>query len=227
MNRFRFLCLGLLGLVHGVAVANDQYPPAKETVVLHTYPNENNYGKFDGHGKLLVQEPTVGGSLLAWDCDVSPREVYFSAGSTKGIKLQNDIGNMNVFLAAEIRRPQTVRTFIKEHLGLFLTSNLGQDGDVEITPSQAAAGLGTEPTDGTRLSAAVRERLTARIRPYGLPGEPVVSGSHWTLERNILTGHGGVQHWTIRGQVSPLRIDSFLCETREPNGTFYPVVVLR
>ena len=132
---------------------------------------------------------------------------------------------MNVFLAAEIRRPQTVKTFIKDRLKLFLEGNLGEYGGMAISPF--SGDIGIEPIEGPPLAPTIRKQLRARIRHYVLPSEPVVSGNHWILEENILNGQGGVQHWLIKGKVSPLCIDIFLCETREPNGTFYPVVVLR
>ena len=201
MSKLHVLCLGLLVLASGDArSAAQQLPPPRRPAVLLTEPSQTDFGKFEGHGKLVYQEldPLWLDTL-----------VYFAHGSTRGIALHHNVSAMNVFLAAEIRRPDTVRTFIKEHLVLFLLSNLGDYGYVIIEHHWAEG-------DAKRQRYVLPE-----------PWQPVVAGNQWKVEANVLTWDGAVQHWLVQGQVKPLRIDSFLCEAKEPSGTFPGTMLIR
>ena len=229
MSPPRLLILGLLLLVHVDAdadIAGATPPAASERAELRTFPSEAPFGKFDGHGKLFHQELYQDDMPADWYRTFT----YYPRGSRQAYQLQRNVRAINVFLAAEIRRPRTVRTFLKEHLGHFLLDNFAGDGvprsaaPAIITPEDVESGLGS---DAGRipppLNAAGRARLKARIARYAGPNEPVVAGNHWTLDVNVLTDDGAVEHWVAQGRVTPLQIDSFLCEPKEPAGTFYPI----
>ena len=156
---------------------------------------------------------------------------YYPRGSRKAYKLQRDVRVINVFLAAEIRRPCTVRTFLKERLAHFLMDNFADDGTIPAAGSALPssrqqtlmAGRAAAPDGLALLSSAQRARLKARIQRYARPSEPVIAGNHWTLDINAIINDGAVEHWVAKGRVTPLQIDSFLCEPKEPAGTFYPL----
>ena len=222
MKTLRILCLGWLLLAGSRARA--EASPIVEVTELRTTPYEVAFGKFDGHGKLVSQELYEDGVSAEWHSTYA----YYPRGSRTSLKLQRNVSAMNVFLAAEIRRPGTVRTFLKESLWEFLLLNLGDAGNGAathfITPTNVDTGLGSDPSAvfQATASAAKRARLQAAIRRYAGSGEPVVKGNGWTVNVNVLTDKGAVEHWLVKGRVTPLQIDSFLCEPKEPVGTFYP-----
>ena len=218
-HQLRVACLGLLWFFAGGGVrawgfgpaANDTPPPEHLPADLHTYPNPNNYGKLEGGGKLVSQ-------------DLDPHwlytDTYFARDRQHGVMLQHNLRAINVFLAAEIRRPKTVQTFLKEYLLLFLETTLANDGALPLTPeSEWGTGLYGPPHYPTTAKQA---RLLAKVRSYELPAGPTLAGNTWTVDANMLTDHGALDHWLVRGSIRPLRINSFLCEPREPEGTFYP-----
>ena len=216
------LCLGWLLLASSGVAA--EASPIVEVTELRTIPDEIDYGKRDGHGKLVFQELYEDDVPAGWHNTLA----YYPHGSRQAVKLQRNVSAMNVFLAAEIRRPSTVRTFLKESLWEFLLLNLGDAGGPVttryITPTGVDTGLGSDPSAvfHASASAAKRARLKAEIRRYAGSAEPVVAGNGWTVDVNVLTDKGAVEHWLVKGRVTPLQIDSFLCEPKEPPGTFYP-----
>ncbi len=233
MNMPRLLTLGLLVLVIvgvGAAAMHAELPAASEQAELRTFPSEAPFGRFDGHGKLFHQELYQDYMPADWHSTYT----YYPRGGRQGYKLQRNVRAINVFLAAEIRRPRTVRTFLKEHLAYFLMENFAGDGTTRsgapsiITPADVETGLGSDPdVVPPPLSAAQRARLKARIEPYARSSEPVIAGNHWTLDINVLIDDGAVEHWVAKGRVTPLQIDSYLCEPKEPAGTFYPIHAFR
>ena len=218
------LALALAGSRLGLAAVHAELPPADQPAVLRTNPYPNDYGHFDGHGKLLFQEvdPQGGGDFL-W----LYTEVYYPRGSSEGLKLQHDLGAINVFLAAEIRRPATVRAFVEHYLAFFLQSHLSDYGFGIINQTIVDQGYGSEAPHPPQPSAAKRARLKAKLQGYVTPGKPVVSGKRWKLDVNVLVERGGLEHWLIQGGLDPLRVESFLCEPKEPDGTFYLPVLTR
>lgn len=229
MSLLRLLVFGLLLLVHASAdadIAGATPPAPSERAELRTDPNEAPFGKFDGHGKLFHQELYQDYMPADWYSTFT----YYPRGSRRAYKLQRNVRAINVFLAAEIRRPRTVRTFLKEHLGYFLLNNFVGDGThlsaapSIITPAGVAEDVGSDPGFvPSRLTAAQSARLKARIARYAGSDKPVVTGNHWMLDVNVLTDDGAVEHWVAKGRVTPLQIDSFLCEPKEPAGTFCPI----
>ena len=227
MPKFRLVCVGwLLFVVSGGPHAqgyvfqgyrlevNNTMPPVHLKADLSTCPNQNNYGKLEGGGKLVDQ-----GLDPRWLYTL----VYFPRGSQRGLMLQNNLAAINVFLAAEVRRPKTVRTFLKDYLLLFLRNVFRDDGAFAITQESVDANWGSEPEAMPGATSARSRRLKQRLQPYARPEEAVVAGNEWTVDINVLTDHGAVEHWLIKGRVQPLRIDSFLREPKEPDGTFYSV----
>ena len=213
------LLLSLLSLSRCLAGAEGL--PTSEAAELRTEAYDVlSYGKFDGCGKLVFQELYQDGFPAEWH----DTYVYYPRGQRVGLKLRRSITAINVFLAAEIRRPSTVRTFLKEYLRSFLVHNLSEEPDGTITQREVDSGLGSERS----ASAAQEARRKAGIRHYVcLPGPPQVVGNGWTLDVNVLTSQGAVEHWLIKGRVTPLHIDSFLCEPKEPPGTFEPLMLIR
>ena len=207
-------------------IAGATPPAASERAELRTFPNESPFGKFDGHGKLFFQELYQDGLPANWYNTYT----YYPRGSRRAYRLQRNVRAINVFLAAEIRRPRTVHTFLKKHLAYFLVGNFVGDGTTMDAAPSVILPVGVEEDEGVepgsvppRLSAAERARLKAKIARYASSDEPVVAGNHWTLDVNVLTDDGAVEHWVVKGRVTPLQIDSFLCEPKEPAGTFYPI----
>ena len=220
-------CLGLTLLLAdacaGIRTAKAEFPPDREPTELSTSPNLANFGKFDGHGRLLFQELFQDGFPAGWHDTLT----YYPRGSRKGVKLSRDVSAINVFLASEVHQSKTVRTFIKEYLTFFLRVNLGDD-PVIISTREADGGLGGDPrTLDPYFQQPETRRLRDKIRPYACSPDPVIKGNGWTVDMNVLTDAGAVEHWRVKGRVSPLRIDSFLCEPKEPNGTFLPNVRTR
>ena len=220
-------CLGLALLLAdacaSIRTAKAESPPESEPAELRTTPDLANFGKFDGHGKLLFQELYQDGFPAGWHDTLT----YYPRGSRKSVKLSRDVSAINVFLAAEVYQSKTVRTFIKEYLTFFLRVNLGDD-PVIITTREAEGGLGSDPrTRDPHFQQPETRRLRDKIRPYACSSDPVVKGNVWTVDMNVLTEDGAVEHWLVKGRVSPLRIESFLCEPKESNGTFLPNVRVR
>ncbi len=222
-NKFHVFCLGLLlcsapsdASASSFEDANYPVPPEYLRAALHTFPNEDDFGKLDGGGKLLYQE-------------LDPRWlhtlVYFPRGGKRGLILQNNLTAINAFLAAEIRHPKTVRTFLKKYLHVFLADTLASDGMFPITAG-IEKGAPTHPEYfGLPSSSAESKRLQKKILPYERSDETIVTGNVWTVDMNALTDEGAVEHWLVKGKVRPLRIDGFLCEPKEPAGTFHRVFI--
>ena len=207
----------------GSCAAGAQLPPEIEPSELHTDFHPSPFGKFDGHGRLLFQELYQDGFPAGWHST----DVYYPRGKQESIKLLRDISAINAFFAAEVYRPKTVHTFIKEYLTFFLRCNLGDDPSI-ITAREVEIGLGSDPRSlDPHFRKAETVRVRARMRPYACSSDPVVRGNGWTVDMNVLTDEGAVEHWLVKGRVSPLRIDSFLCESKEPRGTFHPYVRVR
>ena len=190
MRSSRLLGFGLLLRVRADADIAGATPPApSERAELHTFPREAPLGKFDGHGKLLYQDymPADWYSTLT----------YYPRGSRRAYHLQRNIRAINVFLAAEIRRPRTVRTFLKEHLAYFLVENFAEDGIIGsaapaiITPAGVEGGQGSD-LDGvpSRMTVAQRARLKARIalRRAGRAGGGGQPTGRWISTCSSTTG---------------------------------------
>ncbi len=214
--------LGLALLLAGAGrrAAGAQLPPESEPSELRTDFHPLPYGKSDGHGRLLFQELVRDGLHAGWHST----EVYYPRGKQESVKLNRDISAINAFFAAEVYQPKTVHTFIKEYLTSFLNSVLAEDSSI-ITAREAEEGLGSDPRSlDPHFRKPENVRLRARMRPYACSSDPVVKGNNWTVDMNALTDEGAVEHWLVRGRVSPLRIESFLCEAKEPRGSFHPNV---
>ncbi len=220
MKTLRLLCLGWLFL-SVASGAHAQVPPARQEAELMTRPDQKAYGKLDGHGKLVFQELYQDDYPAEWYDTL----VYYPYGRRQGLKLRNNLRAINVFLAAEFRRPRTVRAFFKEHLWHFLPDNLGESGTsvVNAEPINQAS-VNEHPDEylleADRRSASRRARLKAKLQGYVRSEHPVVAGNGWSLDANVITTDGAVEHWLVKGRVTPLQIDSFLCEPKEPRGTF-------
>ncbi len=219
----RILCLLLVvGFGARVTAAGAYLPPASEEYELRTIP-EKGYGKLDGHGKLFFQRFYEN----MFSTEVATL-AYFPHGQDLGVFLQRNVTAMNVFLAAEIRRPRTVQTFLSKYLQRFLVENLTEMPATAITRKDIDDGLGVaeERHHGARWAAKCAWRK-ARIQRYA-PSRPlvVVTGDDWTVDVNVLTNRGAVEHWLIKGRMTPMQIDSFLCQPKEPDGTFQPEIMV-
>ena len=202
------------------ASASAELPPDSEPMTLRTDYKDVHFGKFDGHGTLVFQELYDDALPAGWHSTLA----YYPRGSNRSVKLSRDVSAINVFLAAEIRRPQTVRTFFGKYLTSFLIASLGSNPFI-ITAREVENGLGSDPrSQDEHFQRPETIRRRAGMRTYVCSPDPVVKGDGWTVDIKVLTDDGAVEHWLVKGRVSPMRVESFLCEPKEPNGTFLPYV---
>ena len=227
MKTLPITCLSLALLLAStsmdIRMANAELPPGREPAELRTDFHPSPFGRFDGHGRLLYQELFQDGFPAEWHATYA----YYPHGKRESVKLDRDASAINAFLAAEVYRSKTVHTFIKEHLTSFLDSVLAKGASI-VTAREIEEGQGSDPRSlDPHFQRPENVRLRDKIRPYACSPDPVVRGNSWTVDMNVLTDEGAVEHWLVRGRVSPLCLDSFLCEPKEPQGTFHPYVRVR
>ena len=55
----------------------------------------------------------------------------------------------------------------------------------------------------------IKKNPNKNLERYATDAKPVVVSNQWTLNMNVMTDRGGVEHWLIAGSVDPLQISSF------------------
>jgi len=135
--------------------------------------------------------------------------------------LHDNIVGINDFLREEIYTKELTDKFIqgKDLVGL-LFYNMGARNTTPITDEymqdiEERYGNHKKPWGDWSDDA-----LRAKLKGYALPSLTVVKDNQWTLELNLLTEPGGMEHWLYKGTVYPLQVKSYTRELAEPDGSF-------
>jgi len=109
----------------------------------------------------------------------------------KCIILQGSIGSINEVFKDEITSKETIANFMQNGLPYFIRDTM-------------------EPCSCVIISKEwIKKNPNKNLERYATDAKPVVVSNQWTLNMNVMTDRGGVEHWLIAGSVDPLQISSF------------------
>ncbi len=180
---------------------NDDVPP-----LVQVADSQQNFGPWIKHGKLICRSVRS----YTWEF-----EAYsYQTASGKWIMLDN-IPGINVFLKDEINTKDAVNDFLNLQLSqLLLASFAGSWSsmiDKYFTDTVDAHAMFLTAPTATQIK---------KLKAYVSSRIAIVTKNTWTLNMNVLNRLGGVERWSVTGQVEPFQISSFKIEIAEPNGTY-------
>lgn len=197
-----------------------------ESPCIRTYNAEHDFGFSVTHGKLVFQMVILESGRLG--------SYVYQDSSNHRFLLSNRIDGINKFLGDEIASGSDAQ-FLMEQMAYLLLytmsppeSSIIDDKFLASYKAEVSSQSGSNFIDDPALSVSIANDGSIdsipKLEHYKSDATPRVTGNDWVLEFNVATAAGGIEHWRIAGQLSPLLIRSFYREIAEPNGTYVPLI---
>jgi hypothetical protein len=172
--------------------------------VVQTWDAARDFGSWVKHGKLVYQTVNLNAGKLG--------SYVYQGKSGNWILLSGKLDGLNEFLGEEIAKDSATQ-FLYEQLASLLLATMAPPHSRIIDQEFLAIYL--RNGDSTSIT---------KLQRYKSDGKPAVADNNWTLEINVASAHGGIEHWRVTGWLAPLSIHSFSREIAEHDGAFTPML---
>jgi hypothetical protein len=177
---------------------------SNSTPAVQTWEAGQDFGSWIKRGKLVYQTVNLNAGQLG--------AYVYQGRSGNWVLLSGRLDGINAILGDEIAKESAAR-FLDENLARLLLATMAPPRSSIIDKEFLTIYVPSGDSNSV-----------AKLQRYKSDAKPVVAGNDWTLEFNVASDRGGIEHWRVTGRLAPFSIQSFSREIAESNGAFEPLL---